>query len=197
MAGRSTVDRGAWFGPLVMAGGPLALMAVLLVGARLPLGTVLLAGCLLAIGLATAGPMVGLQGGGDETDGPRFRTGFGTVLDGSVVGIQLFARVAVILGVAGGIVSLLQAGGVSTWLLSSLVSVSGGQPVLAGAALVACCVLVGMALPMLAGYGVGALLIVPLFGILTGMAELTAHLLVCYAVVGGWLVGSGARRWIQ
>ena len=197
MAGRSAVKRGAWFGPLVMAGGPLALMAVLLVGARLPLGTVLLAGCLLAIGLATAGPMVGLKGDGDETDEPRFRTGFGTVLDGSVVGIQLFARVAVILGVAGGVVSLLQAGGVSTWLLSSLLWVSGGQPVLAGATLVACCVLVGMALPMLAGYGVGALLIVPLFGMLTGAAELTAHLLVCYAVVGGWLIGSGAKRWIR
>jgi hypothetical protein len=173
-----------WGEPLVVAGGPLAVMAVLLGGARLPLGTVLLAGNLVAVGCCVLGPLVGI-GTVDGANG-RLRTGVRAVLDGSVVGLGLFARVAVLLAVVGGITAVVQIG-LSTGVMSALLWLSE-RTLLAVVVLGGCCVALGVALPVVAGYATGAVVVVPLFVTLTAVSELTAQLVVWYAVVGGWLV---------
>ncbi|ATW88584.1 hypothetical protein halTADL_1830 [Halohasta litchfieldiae] len=188
-----SVDWRAWSGPLLLAGGPLVVMAALLVVARLPLGTVLLAGNLLAIGLCVLGPLGGF-GTGDGASG-RLRTGIGTVLDGSAVGLGLFARVAVLLAVVGGITVVIQTA-LSTWLVSSLLWLSG-RTLLAVVVLGGCCVGLGVTLPVVAGYATGAVVVVPLFVTLTTVSELTAHLVVWYAVVGGWLVAPAVDQQLR
>lgn len=191
----------AWCGLLLMAGGPIALMTVLLVSYRQPIGTVLVAGCLLLVGLCTVGPLVERITGVDreqrlkEDHQSGLRTGARTVLDGSVAGVTHLAQIVVLLATVGGVVSVLQVGGVSTWLASTALWVTGSRTVLVFAALASVCVALGMVLPMLGGYAVGALLVVPLFQTLTSVPELLAHLVVWYAVVVGGVVGPGL--WIR
>ncbi len=182
------VDWRMWGGPLLMVGGPLTLMAVLLVGVQLPIGMVLMAGCLCLSGLCLVGPRLGVADAADETDQERLRGGVGTILDGSVIGVGLFARVAVLLAAVGAVTALLRAAGVSTGLLSAVLGLTGGSTLLVLFVGGVSCVALGVALPAIGGYGAAALLIVPLLRTLTPVAELTAHLFVWYTVVGGWLL---------
>ena len=133
-------------------------------------------------------------GTGDGASG-RLRTGIGTVLDGSAVGLGLFARVAVLLAVVGGITVVIQTA-LSTWLVSSLLWLSG-RTLLAVVVLGGCCVGLGVTLPVVAGYATGAVVVVPLFVTLTAVPDLTAHLLVWYAVVGGWLVAPAVDQQLR
>ena len=184
----------AWTGPLLTAGGPLALMAVLLVGSGLPVGAVLAAGAVLLVGVCLIGGWFGFVATTNGTEQSGLRGGVETVLDGSVVGMRLFARAAVLLAVVGGITALLGAGGLSTELLAALVALTGGSSVPVGLAVVVAAAALGVVLPPLAGYATAAVVIVPLVRTLTPVAELTAHLVVWYAVVGGWLVAPAVDR---
>jgi hypothetical protein len=195
----------AWCSLLLMAGGPIVLMVVVLVGFRQPVGTVLVAGCLLVCGLCAVGPLgKGItsvdknnQTKGHQANTKRqagIRTGIRPVLDGSVVGVTLLARVLILLGICGGVVSTLQAAGASTWLVSTVLWLSGGQTVLVLVVLASGCVALGMALPMVGGYAVGALLVVPLVRTLTPVPEFPAHLIVWYAVVVGGVLGPEISR---
>jgi hypothetical protein len=182
----------AWGSPLLMIGGPLAVMGVLLVGVRLPVGMVLVGGCLCLIGLCLVGPRLGIASAADEPEQGRLRGGVGTALNGSVVGVRLFARVAVLLAAVGGVTALLRAD-VSTGLLSAVLGLSSGNTLLVLVVGGVACVALGLTLPVLAGYATAALLVVPLLRTLTPVAELTTHLFVWYAVVGGWLLAPAAE----
>lgn len=174
-----------WASPAVMVGGPLGVMGLVGVGYRLPVGTVLVVGCLCCLGLCVIRPFVSPT----DRQSTVSEQGVGTVLNGSVLGAQLLARVVIPLAVAGGSLSLLSAAGVSTWLVATVVWLSGGHPV--GVALVVggCCVALGRVLGVLGGYVVGVILGVPLLLLFSSMPETTAHVLVSSAVlVGGLLV---------
>lgn len=191
-----------WRGPLLVAGGPLAVMALLVVVARLPFETLLLVGSLVALGGCVLGPAVGV-GRVDRTSGRptddrtsgRLRTGVGAVLDGSVVGLGLFARLAVLLAVVGGVTVVVQTT-LSTQLLSVLLWLPSWS-LLAVLVVVGCCLVGGLTLPVVAGYAAGAVVGVPLLVTLTSESELTAQLVVWSAVVGGWLVAPAVDRRLQ
>ncbi|MEA1930912.1 MAG: TRAP transporter large permease subunit [Euryarchaeota archaeon] len=190
------VDWRAWSGPLFLIGGPLAVMAVLLVGLQLPVGVVLVAGGLCLIGLCLVGPWLGIAETAetpDKSGQERLRGGVGTVLDGAAIGVGLFARVAVLLAAVGGVTALLRVD-VSTGLLSAVLGLSGGNTLLVVVVGGIACVVLGTTLPVLAGYATAAVLVVPLLRTLTPIAELTAHLFVWYAVVGGWLLAPATER---
>jgi len=188
------VDWRAWAGPLLTLGGPLALMAVLLGGFGWPVGTVLAAGAASLVGLCLVGPWLGIADTAEEVDRERLGGGVETVVDGSVVGVRLLARATVLLSVVGGITALLGIAGLSTELVAALVGVTGGSSVLVVLAVGFLCATLGVAVPRLAGYATAAVVVVPLLRTLTPVAELTAHLVVWYAVVGGWLLAPAVDR---
>lgn len=184
----------AWGGPLLVIGGPLALMGVLLFGLGWPVGTVLATGAAALVGLCLGGPWLGTaETAGGATEG-NLRGGGGTVVDGSAVGVRLFARAAVLLMAVGGITALLTTAGLSTELLAASFGLTGGRslPVVLVAGLL--CSALGVALPTLAGYATAAVVVVPLVRTLTPVGALTAHLFVWYAVVGGWLLAPAVDR---
>ena len=190
----AAVDWRAWAGPLLAVGGPLAVMAVLLGGFGWPIGTVLAAGVASLVGLCVVGPWLGITDTAEGEDRERLRGGVGTVVDGSMVGIRLFARAAVLLAVVGGITALLGVAGLSTELVAAVVGLTGGSSLLVVLVVGLVCGVLGLTVPTLAGYATAAVVVVPLVRTLTPVAELTAHLLVWYAVVGGWLLAPAVDR---
>ena len=178
-----------WVASTVIVGGPLGVMAVIAVGYRLPVGATLVAGCLCCLGLSVARPLVSPA---QESEGRT--SGVGTVLAGSVVGLQLLTRVVVPVMVVGGAVGLIDASGVGTRLLAGVVWLSGGSPLAAVVVVASCCVALGALLPLVGGYAAGALVGVPLLRLLGSVPELTAHVLVILGVVTGWLVAEWLAR---
>lgn len=173
-----------WLLPVLLVGGPLGLMAVVGVGYRLPVGTTLVAGCLCCLGLYIVRPVVDPA----APDSAGLRAGLGTILDGSLSGVGLLARVVLPLAVVSGSVSLLEAAGGTIWLLGGVGLLAGGHPVALVGVVACCCVVLGALLPLVGGYAVGALLGVPLLQLLGSVPELTAHLTVLSGVVTGWLL---------
>lgn len=165
----------------VIVVGPLGVMTVMGVGYRLPVGPTLVAGCLCCLGLSVVRPFV-VQ----ESEGRT--SGVGTILDGSIIGVQLLRQVVVPVMVVGGAVSLIEASGVGTRLLAGVVWLSGGHPLGAVVVVAGCCVALGALLRLVGGYAAGALLGVPLVGLVGQLPELTAHVVVIVSVVTGWLV---------
>ena len=190
--GRRTADE--WLGPLAIGGGPIAVMALLGVGYRLPFGMVVAAGCLCCLGCCLAGSLVDrrLDHRPDRTSS-TVRVGPEVVLDGGLRGVRLAARLVTLVAVVGGGVAVAEAAGVLTWLLSAVVWLSGGHWLAILLVVVGCCVALGAVLPTVAAYAVGALGLVPMIRLLTPVAELSAHLLVVYAVVAGSLLAVSQR----
>lgn len=180
----TAVTASEWAAPALLVGGPLSVMALFAGGYQLPVGTVLAAGCLCCLGACLVRPYV------DRIDGQStgLQAGVGTILNGSLIGVQLLSRVLVPLLVVGGTVGLLEAAGVGTWLVAGVVWLSGGHPLGALVVVASCCVALGALLEPIGGYAVGALLGVPLVQLLGPVAELTAHLVVILAVIVGWLL---------
>jgi len=181
----STADlhRGTWLAPTLMVGGPLGVVAVVGGGYRLPVGTAFVAGCLCCLGLSLVRPHV-LALNNTSTVRP---TGIGTVLDGSIIGCQLMSRVVVPLAVVGGSISLLEAAGLTTRLLTGVSWLSGGHPIAVVFVVAGCCVALGALFSVVGGYAVGALVGVPLLRLLGSVPELFAHVVVLSGVMIGWL----------
>ena len=182
------LSRTDWRGPLLVAGGPLAVLAVLGVGFRLPVGTVLVAACLCCLGCCLVRPTV--VGEPRET---AVRSGIRTALDGSIVGVWLLGRVVVPLAVAGGVVAVLDATGISLRVLSSVVWLSGGSWLAAVVVVGGGCLVAGRLLPVLAAYALAALVGVPILQLLAPLFPLIAHVVVVFGVVGGWLLADPAK----
>jgi len=172
-----------WLLPVLLVGGPLGLMAVVGVGYRLPVGTTLVAGCLCCLGLYLVRPFVSP---GRDAKAPY--SGLTTILDGSVLGVQLLGDILLSLVVVGGAVGLIEASGVGTRLIAGVVWLSGGQPLAVVLIVAGCCVALGALLPLVGGYTVGALVGVPLLRLLGPVPVLTAHAVVISSLTVGWLL---------
>ncbi len=172
-----------WGVPTVLVGGPLGVIAVLAVGYRLPVGTTLVAGCLCCLGLYLVRPFVSP---GRDAKAPY--SGLTTILDGSVLGVQLLGDILLSLVVVGGAVGLIEASGVGTRLIAGVVWLSGGQPLAVVLIVAGCCVALGALLPLVGGYTVGALVGVPLLRLLGPVPVLTAHAVVISSLTVGWLL---------
>jgi len=94
----------------------------------------------------------------------------------------------------GGITALLATAGLSTELLATSLGLTGGRSVLVVLVAAVLCGTLGVVLPTLAGYATAAIVVVPLVRTLTPVDELTAHLFVWYAVVGGWLLAPAVEQ---
>jgi len=97
------------------------------------------------------------------------------------------------LSVAGGVVAVLDATGISLRVLSSVVWLSGGSWLAAVVVVGGGCLVAGRLLPVLAAYALAALVGVPILQLLTPLFALIAHVVVVFGVVGGWLLADPAK----
>jgi|GEM_PF-267383 len=167
----------------VLLGGPLAAIAVALT-LETTLTTALYSGVVVAGSGCVVVPTLQRQPA-EAALSSTLTTGVKTVGEGSLWALTRFSGLCLLLGTVGAVGEALTFVGAVTTLSNTVLTVAFGSTSLAIGGLLIGCLGLGWLLPTVGGYGLAALLVVPILQTHTAVSALTAHFVVLYAVVFG------------